>query len=260
MWHLVCGDAAVEGVSFVLGAECARSSLRVLRDDLAVGPLHDIDLPPCCARAEFWRTVWPAEMPPLPKLEESLSEDARWLADLARQSRAVTVWQGDSAAEQLLLARVAAMLLDSDTELWEVACGTGDSSGGRRRAVAMHEPQALATLYLPRRVAPERQRTLAGQWRQAVQENARIRRWHGSAFHGEDFTRIDKQLLAAISPQWHPLGQAMADVMKNCDGFFATDMLLFWRARVLVEQGLIEAQGNAGEGYAGWRARRVNKT
>lgn len=260
MWHLVCGDAAVEGVSFVLGAECARSALRVLRDDLAVGPLLDIDLPPCRARAEFWRTVWPAGMPPLPELDESLSEDARWLANLARQSRGVTVWQGDSASEQLLLARTAALLLDSDTALWEVACGTGDSSVARRRAVSMHAPQALAALYRPRRVSPERQYMLAGQWHQAVQENARVRRWHGSSFHGEDFTHIDTQLLASIPAQWHLLGQAMADVMKGCDGFFATDMLLFWRARNLVEQGLIEAQDHDGEGYANWRVRRVNKT
>ncbi|QLF93520.1 DUF1835 domain-containing protein [Pseudomonas sp. ABC1] len=260
MWHLVCGDAAVEGVSFVLGAEGARSALRVLRDDLAVGPLHDTDLPPCRVRAEFWRTVWPAGMPPLPKLDESLSEDAQWLAGLPRQERSVTVWHGDSASEQLLLARVAEVLLDSDTALWEVACGTGDSSVGRRRAVSMHEPQALVALYRSRRVTAERQRILAGQWRQAVQENAWVRRWQDAAFHGEDFTRIDAQLLAAIQPHWHPLAQAMADVMKGCDGFFATDMLLFWRARVLAGESLIEAQGQAGEGYAGWCVRRVNKT
>lgn len=43
MWHLVCGDVAVEGVTSVLGQGLAEASLRVLRDDLAVGPLRDAE-------------------------------------------------------------------------------------------------------------------------------------------------------------------------------------------------------------------------
>ena len=68
MWHLVCGDNAVEGVSHVIGQQAADDGLRVMRDDLAVGPLGDVDAPPCTARVAFWSTVWPEDVTPVPDL------------------------------------------------------------------------------------------------------------------------------------------------------------------------------------------------
>ena len=65
---------------------------------------------PCAARAEFWEQIWPAEVAPRPVFADELGADALWLANLAKQAAAVTVWHGDSASEQLLLARIAALL------------------------------------------------------------------------------------------------------------------------------------------------------
>jgi hypothetical protein len=237
MWHLVCGDAAVEGVTFVLGRAVADDSLRVLRDDLAVGPLADIEQPPCRERAAFWSALWPAAVQPMPDFHTGLGEDARWLADLARQARAVTVWHGDSASEQLLLARVAHALADSALPLWEVPCGTGDSRVASRRAVSMHAPEALAALAKPREVDAQRRRQLADQWRAALLDQALVRRWHAGTFHGEDFGRIDASLLRFCPVEGKPLARLMADVMAHCDGFFATDYFLFWRARELAAAG-----------------------
>ncbi len=256
MWHLVCGDNAVEGVASVLGEDVARSFLRVLPDDLAVGPLKDIEQPPCTRRAAFWRAVWPAAVQPVPDFEAGLGEDAQWLAGLALQSHAVTVWHGDSASEQLLLARVAAALEHSQLPLWEVPCGSGDSRVESRRAVAMHAPDELAELYLPRLIEAERRQALAAQWRGALAEGAGIRRWREGAFHGEDFSFIDADLIGSCTPEWRSLGRAMADVMARCDGFFATDFFLFWRARELAAQGRVEIQGEPGaNGYGGLQVR-----
>ena len=83
MWHLVCGDNAVAGVTHVIGLEAAEAGLRVLRDDLAVGPLGDVDAQPCAARAAFWRGVWPAGVTPVPDFEADLPADAQWLAEKA---------------------------------------------------------------------------------------------------------------------------------------------------------------------------------
>ena len=123
MWHLVCGDNAVAGVSHVIGQEAA-AGLRVLRDDLAVGPLGDVDTPPCAARAAFWGAVWPAGLMPVPDFAADLPADAQWLAGLALQERPVTVWHGDSASEQLLLARVAHALEGSGVSLIEAVSYT----------------------------------------------------------------------------------------------------------------------------------------
>lgn len=256
MWHLVCGDNAAEGVGFVLGETVAREYLRVLRDDLAVGPLKDIEQPPCTRRAAFWRAVWPDAVQPVPDFEVGLGADAQWLAGLVGQPHAVTVWHGDSASEQLLLARVAATLEHSELPFWEVVCGTGDSRVASRRAVAMHTPSDLAELYLPKLIGPERHRQLAAQWHGVLAEGAGIRRWCNGAFQGEDFSFIDAELLQHCTTDWRPLGRVMADVMARCDGFFATDFFLFWRARELAVQGRVEIVGEPGaHGYGGLQVR-----
>lgn len=237
MWHLVCGDNAVEGVTHIIGAETAKQSLRVMRDDLAVGPLVDVDTPPCQSRSDFWQQVWPASVQPQPDFGPSLSADALWLNGLARQQQAITVWDGDSASEQLLLARVAAALEGSNVELWRVACGSGDSRVETRKAVAMHSPEALAALHQPKLLRTAQRQQLAAQWHAAVAENADIRRWRDGAFHGESHEHIRQRMLHFCTDQWQPLGRVMASVMAECNGFFATDFFLWWCARELVASG-----------------------
>lgn len=255
MWYLVCGDRAVEGVTRAIGEAAARE-LRVLRDDLAVGPLADVDRPPCTRRAQFWQDVWPDAVTPSPDFGSGLSADAEWLAVLAGQANPVTVWHGDSCSEQLLLARVAAVLEHSELPLWEVPCGTGDSSVWMRRAVGMIEPGALGAFYQPRLVDAERKQRLASQWHAVVATNADIRRWRNGAFQGEDHSTVDAILLAACTPEWQPLPRVMAEVMAGCDGFFVTDFFAFWRARELAARGRVELAGHEGQhGYGGLSVR-----
>ncbi|WPC05095.1 DUF3658 domain-containing protein [Pseudomonas benzenivorans] len=242
MWHLVCGDAAVPGVTLVLGQARADDALRVLRDDLAVGPLADIEQPPCAARVAYWQALWPQAML-VPDFHGGLNDDARWLAALAQQERPVTVWHGDSACEQLLLARVAAALEGTGLGLWEVSCGTGDSGVASRRSVTMVEPADLPALYRPQPIEPQRRRQLAAQWRATLAESAPIRRWRDGAFQGEDHDAIDASLVQWCSVQWQPLLRVLAEVMARCDGFFPTDMFLFWRVRELAASGLLELAG-----------------
>ncbi len=255
MWHLTCGDLAADSVRRLLG-EGDGEAVRVLRDDLAVGPLADIESPPCAGRVAFWEGVWPAALAPRPDFASGLADDAEWLAGLASQPRPVTVWHGDSASEQLLLARVAATLEGSSLPFREVPCGTGDSRVGTRMAVSMHAPDALAALYLPRAVGPQRIAELASQWRAAVQDNAAIRRWADGRFAAEDHARIDGQLLATCGADWMPLARAMAEVMSRCDGFFATDLFLYWRARELARCGAIQLSDSRAADYRDVQARR----
>lgn len=257
MWHLVCGDNAVAGVSHVIGQQAAEAGLRVLRDDLAVGPLGDVDILPCAARVAFWGAVWPAGVTPVPDFAADLTADAQWLAGLALQERPVTVWHADSASEQLLLARVAHALEGSGVALIEVACGTGNSWVQSRKAVAMHAPQALLELANPQPVGPERLAALASQWRAAVADSGLIHRWQAGAFSAEDYQAIDAALLRHARAEPQPLARVMAEVMARCDGFFASDYFLFWRARELAANGQLVLDGEPGEhGYAGLQVRR----
>lgn len=254
MWHITCGDLAADSVRQLLG-EGSGDVVRVLRDDLAVGPLADIESAPCKTRMAFWEGVWPAGLEPRPDFS-GIANDAEWLTRLPDQSRPVTVWHGDSASEQLMLARVAAALEGSSLPFQEVVCGTGDSRVGTRMAVSMRAPDALAALYQPRLVEPARVAELANQWRAAVKANAAIRRWVGGRFVGEDHSRIDGELVAACGDDWMPLAGAMADVMGRCDGFFATDLFLYWRARALAQRGVIQLSDDAESQYSKVQVRR----
>lgn len=246
MWHITCGDLAADSVRQLLAEG---NEVRILRDDLAVGPLADIDSPPCKTRMAFWEGVWPLGLVPRPDFS-GIATDAEWLAGLADQSRQITVWHGDSASEQLMLARVAAALEGSSLPFYEVVCGTGDGRVGARMAVSMHAPDALAALYQPRLVGPDRIAHLASQWRAAAAENAAIRRWTGGRFVGEDHAQIDAELAAACSGDWMPLARAMAEVMGHCDGFFPTDLFLYWRARELARRGVIQLSDDAEAEYS----------
>lgn len=235
MWHITCGDLAADSVRQLLAEG---NEVRILRDDLAVGPLADIESPPCKTRMAYWEGVWPVGLEPRPDFS-GIAEDAEWLARLPEQSRQITVWHGDSASEQLMLARVAAALEGSAIPLHEVACGTGDSRVGTRMTVSMHAPEALTALYQPRLVGPARIADLASRWRAAIEANAAIRRWTDDRFVGEDNSSLDGQLVAACGNDWMPLARAMAEVMGRCDGFFPTDLFLYWRARELARLDVI---------------------
>lgn len=253
MWHVTCGDLAADSVRQLLAEG---NEVRILRDDLAVGPLADIEAPPCETRSAFWEKVWPVGLEPRPDFS-GIASDAEWLARLPDQSRQITVWHGDSASEQLMLARVAAALEGASIQLHEVACGTGDSRVGTRMAVSMRAPDALAALYQPRLAGPARIADLAGQWRAAVEENAAIRRWVDGRFLSEDYSSIDGELVAACRDDWMPLARAMAEVMGRCDGFFPTDLFLYWRGRELAGRGILALGGDEGQGYQGVQARRL---
>lgn len=255
MWHLTCGDLAADSVRQLVD-ESTGDEVRVLRDDLAVGPLADIGSPPCAMRSDFWGAVWPVGLEPRPDFA-GIADDAEWLAGLPGLSRPVTVWHGDSASEQLMFARVAAALESTAIPLHEVACGSGDSRVGTRMAVSMHALDALAARYQPRLVEPARVAGLARQWRTTVEQNAAIRRWMGGRFVGEDHARIDNELIAACSDGWMPLGGAMAEVMGRCDGFFATDLFLYWRARELAQRGVLELSGSGNDSYQKAQVRRL---
>jgi hypothetical protein len=238
MWHLICGDAATAGVSFALGQDVASEALRVMRDDLAVGPLEGVDTPPCNVRSAYWQGVWPQSEQPVPDFMAALSEDASWLAGLACAGRAVTVWHGDSCSEQLLLARLAHALEGSAVELWEVACGNPQLPP--RRAVSLRRPEELLALYQQRCLLDSSRRALlAEQWQQALQHNADIRIWYSGHFQHRAYSLVDEPLLHGCSRQWQPLARVIANVMRQSDGFFPTDFFLYWRARELAQSGLL---------------------
>ncbi|WP_313550420.1 DUF1835 domain-containing protein [Pseudomonas sp.] len=241
MWHVVCGDVAAKGVRQVIDTE-ATSLLRIMRDDLAVGPLVDVHQPPCPVRSAFWEAVWPDDVP-APDFSLQLADDATWLEHAALGNLPITLWHGDSASEQLLLCRIAAALHDSSVALYSVPCGTHRSDVQTRRAVGQCSPELLKQLYSPGLILPEQQQELARAWHEAVEAKADIRQWLGSTFRYSGYEAVDTILIQHCTSEWQPLTHVMAEAMVRSEGFFATDTFLGWRARDLAHRGLLVLQG-----------------
>ena len=246
MQHLVCGDHAAQQLRLALGPH---AQIQVLRDDLAIGPLHDIDQPPCRQRVAFWQQLWDAAAPNQPDFAHAIEHERQTLEQL---TGALTLWHGDSCSEQLSLARVAWHQRHHSAPLWEVACGVLPQRP--RRTVSLCSPEQLQELgHYRRLLSSSRKQQLASDWQQLRNANAELRLWQDGRLCGGSFETIDQALLAACQHRQY-LAEAMAHVMRHSTGFYPTDSFLLWRARQLHHQGLIELTGSPGEyGYRGLR-------
>lgn len=240
MLHLTCGDGAADALRAAMaGGALAPAPVRVMPDDLAVGPLHSVDTPPCLERARFWHQLG-GEALAGRAIAAELSADAEWLR--APDARRLCLWHGDSASEQLLLRRVCA-LLPARVELHAVAGGTGECRSGPRRAIAMLAPADLAALPAERLDAASRDR-LGAQWLHWCERDDSLRLWLDGRLQGADYALIDNALLAECTAQWRPARRLIAPVMAGVDGLFVTDLLSLWRLRQLAVEGLLKTRGS----------------
>ncbi|MNZ50303.1 hypothetical protein D3C78_680890 [compost metagenome] len=240
--HLVCGDSAAGALQKAMQAGFLPDApIRVLRDDLAVGPLAGIDQPPCQQRADFWHRLGGDALAGL-DIAADLSGDASWLGNAAEDE--LLVWHGDSTSEQLMLRRIAA-LVPAQQVLREVAAGCGECRVGQRQAVSMLSPDQLTkALAASQPLAGERRAQLANEWRHWREQPDDLRLWLGGQLSGASFTLIDQALLQRCSDDWQPARKILSAVMAETDGLFVTDLLAAWRLGVLLQQGVLQSDGD----------------
>lgn len=241
MLHLVCGDYAAE----VLRAAMASGALpaapvRVMPDDLAVGPLQDVDRPPCEARARFWHQLG-GDILRDRAIACELSADADWLR--APDVDRVCLWHGDSTSEQLLLRRVCALLPD-DVQLQAVAGGSGECRCGTRQAIAMLDPASLAALPV-QTLDSEQRRRLGEEWRHWSGRDDELRLWLDGLLQGASYALIDDHLLASCDHDWQSARRLIGQTMAGVDGLFVTDLLAAWRLRQLTVESRLSTRGEA---------------
>lgn len=212
--HWVCGDHAAQ---VLMNAIPASNNVRIGRDDLAIGPLTDIDARSPQQRIHFWQTLapvnagiaWPTAM----QGEYDLVNQA-----LAEQHD-VLVWVGDSASEWLWLARLAAVWTSSERDLWMVEAPT---------AVGLCTTKQLQQALLQaKKLTADQIQTWAAIWRDLALRQAPVRLWRDGQFYASDFQALDEQLLKQDGPV--PL-TALREAVR---GFYPTDWLAAWRWRVL---------------------------
>lgn len=240
--HLVCGDGAAEALHRAVEAGVlVEKRIRVMPDDLAVGPLSDVDVPPCEQRAAFWHALG-GEALRYREIAIEMATEVSWLR--SPDVSVVTLWHGDSASEQLLLRRVCA-LLPANVTLRSVGAGSGQCRCEDRHAIAMLGPIELANALAASHEldAAERQR-LAADWHRARVANDELRLWLDGELSGTTYAHIDRVLLESASEHWRPVQSVIGPTMAYVEGLFVSDLLAAWRLRELVAAGRLELRGD----------------
>jgi len=244
--HLCCGDSAAR----VIRAGLPGSAALVLRDDLAVGPLADVDSDRPDARAAFWHAVFPDEdraaIETGGTFAEQLAAESATLRRLPDAAGRIVIWHGTGAAEQLTLRRALWAVRDAATPVEEVAVGPELLPEAGRRdmaAVAMLAPETIAAT-TARPVAPERWAQLAAEWERLRADGGGLRHHRDGAITTHPIDAHDQEILAALGDDWMPAARAVGRPMGTITGFFATDAFCFWRLCQLAAQGRAEIRGD----------------
>lgn len=244
--HLCCGDSAAG----VIREGLPEAAVLILRDDLAIGPLGDVDSDRPDARAAFWHALLAEEQREAIEsggaLVEQLAAEAAALRDLPDAAERIVIWHGTGAAEQLTLRRALWALRDAATPVEEVAVGPELLPGAKRRdmtAVAMLEPRDIAAA-TARPIAPERRARLAAEWERLRTEGSGLRHHRNGVITTHPIDAHDQEILSALGPDWRPAGRVIGQPMGTITGFFATDAFCFWRLRQLAAQGRAEFRGD----------------
>ncbi|WP_087721984.1 DUF1835 domain-containing protein [Pandoraea sp. PE-S2T-3] len=249
--HVVCGDVAAQQLRAAMAQALRADPVLVLRDDLAVGPLREIDENER-QRAAFWQRVVPSAGR---DYAGELREELASLQRLVEGDNAVVCWHGDSASDQLTLRRVAFMLRNTPARLNEIVLRATDlapsaqtataQDANRRTSVGMYAPDVLAERFA--RIAPIsllRIGRLSLEWRALKQVNTQVRRWVHNTFEGATFAEIDDQILDRAPVTWMPMAAFLGEMMPRVEGFFATDSFLLWRCRELGAAGRLALRGD----------------
>jgi hypothetical protein len=254
--HVTNGDSAAQSLTEALRRAEREERVIALRDDLAVGPIRDID-ESSLARAMFWRQVLNSAI----DFEDELEEQQALFARLARGDGQIVVWHGQSAADQLTLRRVAYHLRNAPQRLNEaklyhddltIASDETDPArlgrADRATAVGMFSPkQLLAKLPTAAPISVLRISRLALEWQEAKHANADTRRLRDNMLVSGTWIDVDEALLDLATSEWQPARRIAGAAMGQRFDFMLSDSVAFWRCRELVTAGRLKIRGTPSE-------------
>lgn len=244
--HVVNGDVAGATLKQALAQAGRPDSVVVLRDDLAVGPLVDVDSV-AMARSGFWQRVAPnSNIDFAAEMRGALAS----LADLRDATTEVAIWHGQSASDQLMLRRVAFHLHQSPQRINEVGMDVREleapNGQGPLTTIGMYSGARLARRFST--IAPVsvlRIGRLAYEWQQTVRENADTRLWKGNTLVPVSYGTVDEVILEHVPTDWASARDVVGSIMSAIDGLLASDWFVFWRCRELVGNGQLLLRGEA---------------
>ncbi|MDO3576009.1 DUF1835 domain-containing protein [Ralstonia pseudosolanacearum] len=244
--HVVNGDVAGAALKQALAQAGRPDSVVVLRDDLAVGPLADVD-GVAMARSGFWQRVAPnSNIDFASEMHGALAS----LAELRESTTEVAIWHGQSASDQLMLRRVAFHLHQAPQRINEIGMDVREldlpGAQGALTTIGMYPGARLARRFST--IAPVsvlRIGRLAYEWQQTVRENADVRLWKGNTLVPVSYATVDEVILEHVPTDWASAHDVVASIMGAIDGLLASDWFVFWRCRELVGSGQLLLRGEA---------------
>ncbi|WP_147432523.1 DUF1835 domain-containing protein [Pararobbsia silviterrae] len=244
--HVVNGDCAAQVLARALSVAGRDDEVVCLRDDLAIGPIDQIDDAPH-ARASFWQNVLASDDA---ALASAFDTEVASIQALARSEFEVVVWHGRSAGDQLALRRVAFHLRSMPDRFNEVGLTLQEldpsSVGpGGQTAVALYSTDILrARLPTIAPVSMLRMSRLALEWQELKRVSSEVRHLSTHTIVGGSFCDIDAQIIERLDPVWQALPPFVRSIMDAHTGFYATDTLIDWRIRELVSMGTVAIRGD----------------
>lgn len=207
--------------------------VRVIDDDLSVGPLHDDR-----TRNEWWRTVYG----PYPEAHQpSLYDQWQAMSDNLATSSELVLWSSNSARD-FVFERMAAFMFRDRIALFQVLV----PSSGKLEGVPFHGPDALAGMeHNKRALTATEVENWAASFADQLRQSSGIRVLQQGSITVRPENALDEYLLERCPLEWtkwyRPIGHAMADSDgQNLIG----DAFFSWRLRMLVEGGQVEASGD----------------
>lgn len=218
----------------------------VVNECFALGPLRDIHQPAgMAARAAWWNHMLKAAH------QEQWAPDFAdhvGLTDLAQApdpGEIAMIWCGANADEQILLRAVCHAW--PQTQLWISEVITAQPYDRYQKAVGACPPWVLQKMEgLARPLTPLERDDLAADWLRLTTEDHLVRLYEDGKIRGYDETLYDEALLAQCAEAFKRAGFVAGQVMGQNMGIVG-DTFLFYRIRTMVEEGVLEAQGFAGE-------------
>ncbi|MGO4329728.1 DUF1835 domain-containing protein [Cupriavidus sp. 2TAF22] len=243
--HVVNGDVAGNTLRQALAQAARPDPVVVLRDDLAVGPIADVDSSGL-VRSGFWQRVAPrSDIDFAAEMQHALTQ----LHGLRKEELEIALWHGQSASDQLMLRRVVFHLYQSPQRINEVAMDLREleiPARGNLAAIGMYPAARLARRFST--IAPVsvlRLGRLGYEWQQNVKENADVRLWKGNTLVPAAYHTVDEVILERAPLEWAPAAQVVGAVMGAIEGLLASDWFVFWRCRELIGAGQLVLRGNA---------------
>lgn len=272
MIHIVFGEADIEVLQKAIELdESLKGDIRIIRDDLAVGPIAAIDEPEGYQQRRDWQKGLVEQSPYNTEQLMSQADDRLVVHQLKREmdedpTLEVWIWMGQNAHDvcgyywlisqlQNYQGRVVVLYLNNlpfinekgqifyPSYIFEILPKEFIKAKKLNRKVTMSEFE----------VDPD-------EWKKLCAENAMVRILEGGkkiAGKEEDF--YDKDILTALSKDWQKGSRAMHNILGKMK-IKTGDIFLLWRMKELAANEKLEINGDPSKGWKEFEVRLKSST